>query len=103
MKVIWYEGKKDGKLVQPPDELTSKVMTEYNKRLNEMVQTLVSSDSPMRTAVVNILAFGGPVASGTAGVVGFAAGFKEIYGGPVFGYFDTREHGNMILELKQKV
>ena len=33
VKVIWYEGRKDNKLVQPPDELTEKVVTEYNKLL----------------------------------------------------------------------
>jgi hypothetical protein len=33
VKVTWYEGFKDGKLVQPPQELLDKVLTEYNKLL----------------------------------------------------------------------
>jgi predicted dehydrogenase len=33
VKLTWYEGKKDGKLVHPPEELTDKVMAEYNKLL----------------------------------------------------------------------
>jgi predicted dehydrogenase len=31
VKVSWYEGKKDGKLVHPPEELVSKVLEEYEK------------------------------------------------------------------------
>ena len=31
-----------------------------------------------------------------------AQGFAELYGSEVFGYFDTRAHGNMIIELDQK-
>ena len=33
VKVIWYEGRKDGALVRPPGELTGKVLVEYNKVL----------------------------------------------------------------------
>ena len=33
VKLIWYEGHKDGKLVQPPRELIEKVVAEYNKVL----------------------------------------------------------------------
>ncbi len=31
VKVTWYEGHKDGKLVLPPQELLDKVLTEYTK------------------------------------------------------------------------
>jgi len=33
VRVIWYEGHKDGKLVQPPQDLIEKVVSEYNKVL----------------------------------------------------------------------
>ena len=33
VKLTWYEGSKDGKLVQPPQELVAKVLAEYNKLL----------------------------------------------------------------------
>jgi hypothetical protein len=33
VKLTWYEGKKDGNLVQPPQELIDKVVAEYNKVL----------------------------------------------------------------------
>ncbi|MDB5301269.1 MAG: iolG 4 [Phycisphaerales bacterium] len=33
VKVTWYEGRKDGKLVHPPEELTEKVLSEYSKIL----------------------------------------------------------------------
>ncbi len=33
VKLTWYEGRKDGKLVQPPQELIDKVVAEYNKVL----------------------------------------------------------------------
>ena len=33
VKLTWYEGKKDDKLVQPPQELIDKVVAEYNKVL----------------------------------------------------------------------
>jgi predicted dehydrogenase len=39
VKVVWYEGRKDGNLVQPPEELTTKVMDEYNKLLALRGQT----------------------------------------------------------------
>lgn len=57
--------------------LTAPVMTEYNKKLNEMIELFVESDTPMKDAVVNILAFGGPIASGAAAVMGFVASLTE--------------------------
>ena len=63
--------------------LTAPIMTEFNKRLNETVQLFIATDSPMRDATVNVLAFGGPVAAGAAAVLGFTANLESSI--PVLG------------------
>lgn len=50
---------------------TAPVLTAFNTKLNEMVAALIQSDGPLRTLTVNTLAFGGPIASGAAGIAGF--------------------------------
>ena len=50
VKVNWYEGKKDGKLVHPPEELVEKVLTEFaklphNKKKNDNNKKLTLNNS----------------------------------------------------------
>ncbi|HZK79716.1 MAG TPA: Gfo/Idh/MocA family oxidoreductase, partial [Humisphaera sp.] len=66
VKVVWYEGRKDGKLVQPPDELTAKVMDEYNKLLAMRNDPLVTGKSAGKKAT---LATGGWIAVGEKGML----------------------------------
>lgn len=47
VKLHWYEGHKDGKLVQPPAELTVKVITEYNKVLLKRNDKRLKSGKPI--------------------------------------------------------
>jgi TP901 family phage tail tape measure protein len=52
---------------------TAPVLTEFNKKLNSIVQGLLDTHGAVHTATVGFLAFGGPVLSGTAGLIAFIA------------------------------
>lgn len=58
--------------------LTAPVLTEFNLKLNEMIGFLMQSDGPFKTITANALAFGGPILSATAGVIGFAANVAQL-------------------------
>ncbi|HSU66478.1 MAG TPA: Gfo/Idh/MocA family oxidoreductase [Tepidisphaeraceae bacterium] len=47
VKVTWYEGKKDGKLVHPPEELVEKVLAEYGKLPHNEKKNKKNNDKPL--------------------------------------------------------
>jgi hypothetical protein len=54
-------------------ELTAPVMTEFNKHLNDMLLTLVGTDSPFKNVIADVLAFGGPVLGAVSATTAFLA------------------------------
>ena len=51
---------------------TIPVMTEFNKKINDMLMGFLNTKGPVRDVGVGILAFGGPVMSATGSVAAFA-------------------------------
>jgi predicted dehydrogenase len=66
VKVVWYEGRRDGKLVQPPEELTTKVVDEYNKLLKLRKDPLVTGQNAGKKIE---LTTGGWIAVGEKGLL----------------------------------
>lgn len=58
--------------------LTAPVLANFNNKLNDLVSGLISTKNPFREAVINLLAFGGPVATGISGLTGFASGLTQV-------------------------
>jgi hypothetical protein len=61
--------------------LTAPVLTELNNTLLSLTQRVIGTDSPLKTAIVNVIAFGGPVATAAAAMLGFIANLSTINGG----------------------
>lgn len=59
-------------------ETTAPVLTEFNKKINDIAQSLLNTDGPMRTATVDVIAFGGPVATVTASLFAFASSVAQV-------------------------
>lgn len=57
---------------------TAPVLTEFNKSLNEIILNLIGTDGPLKTLTVDIIAFGGPVASAVASLFAFAAAVVQV-------------------------
>lgn len=57
---------------------TAPILTQFNKILNEVVGALISSNSPFKQLTTNVLAFGGPIASGAAAAAGFLGNLSSI-------------------------
>ena len=57
---------------------TAPVLTQFNKILNDVVAALISSNSPFKQLTTNVLAFGGPIASGAAAAAGFLGNLSSI-------------------------
>jgi hypothetical protein len=52
--------------------LTAPVLANFDNRVNSITKTLLNLHGPMHTAVVDTLAFGGPVAGAASGMAAFA-------------------------------
>jgi predicted dehydrogenase len=63
VKLRWYEGHQDGKLVQPPQELVEKVVAEHNKIL------VARKDKRVKDGKVVGLQKGGSIMVGTKGIL----------------------------------
>jgi len=63
VKVFWYEGHKDGNVVQPPVELTEKVVAEYNKVLARRKDPRVDGGKKVG------LSIGGSITVGEKGIL----------------------------------
>lgn len=61
--------------------LTAPIMTEFNTKLNDTIQSLVGMHSPMRNVTADVLAFGGPVASAVSATTAFLGNLGST--GPV--------------------
>lgn len=57
--------------------LTTPILTEFNNRVNSVIQALIGQESSMRGATAAFLAFGGPVLSATAGLIAFIANLQN--------------------------
>lgn len=57
---------------------TAPVLADFNRSLNDVLLSLMGTDGAMKTVTVDILAFGGPVASGIASLFGFAAAVVQV-------------------------
>lgn len=57
---------------------TAPYLTAFNKKMNEVVIGLMSAENPLRKVVVQFLAFGGPVATASAGLAGFLGNISSI-------------------------
>lgn len=57
---------------------TAPVLTEFNTRVNGMVQALLNMDGPIKTATANVLAFGGPVLGAASTALGLGANLATI-------------------------
>jgi hypothetical protein len=57
---------------------TAPVLTEFNTRINDILQSLLATDSPMRGLTANVLAFGGPALSFTGAALGMAANLVTV-------------------------
>lgn len=57
--------------------LTAPVLSKFNEKLNEVIQKLVGVDSPMRNATAAVLAFGGPIAGASGGVLAFIGSLDQ--------------------------
>lgn len=62
-------------------EATAPVLTAFNNKVNDVLLSLLSTDSPMRGLTANVLAFGGPALSFTATALGIASSLVQIIGG----------------------
>lgn len=58
--------------------LTAPVLTNLQLRLTEVIQGFLQSDGPMKTFIINALAFGGPVMAATSAVLGFAGSLAQV-------------------------
>jgi hypothetical protein len=58
--------------------LTAPVLTNFNNILISMASQALRTDSPLRTLVANVAAFGGPVATASAALLGFMANLFTI-------------------------
>jgi TP901 family phage tail tape measure protein len=58
---------------------TAPVLAEFNKALDDIIQNLIKSDGPMKDIVVNIAAFGGPIAIAAGGLFAFAANLVQVW------------------------
>jgi len=65
--------------------LTTPVLTNFDNQLNNITKQLLSVHGPMHTAVVDVLAFGGPVAGAAGGLANFAGNLASA--GPLFSKF----------------
>lgn len=53
--------------------LTAPVLTAFNEKLNTVITALISADNPFRNLVIDVIAFGGPVATAAGGLVSLTA------------------------------
>lgn len=58
--------------------MTAPVLAGFNEKLSSLIMKLIESDGPMKTFTVNVLAFGGPLASFAAGLLGIAANLGTV-------------------------
>lgn len=58
---------------------TAPILTEFNRKLNDILMSLLGTDGPMRTITANFIAFGGPVAGATAGIIAFGANLAQLW------------------------
>jgi hypothetical protein len=63
--------------------LTTPVLTELSTKVNSLVQRFQQSDGPMKTFVINFLAFGGPILGATAAMLAFLGSIVQA--GPALG------------------
>ncbi len=66
VKVVWYEGRKDGKLVHPPEDLQEKVLPEYKKILAERAEKEKKKFDPEKSIALNN---SGSLVVGTKGIL----------------------------------
>lgn len=59
-------------------EKTTPVMTEFNKKLNELLTKALELPGPLKDVAVGLLAFGGPAASAASAALGTAANIATI-------------------------
>lgn len=57
---------------------TAPVLTQFNKVINGILKSLMDSSPLMKQATTDVLAFGGPVASGAAAMAGFLGNLSSI-------------------------
>lgn len=57
--------------------LTAPILTAWNKGLLDVMQTIMNVNPAMKTITANVLAFGGPVASGASAVLAFGANLDQ--------------------------
>lgn len=58
---------------------TAPILTEFNKQLNNVLTSLLTTDGPVKELTANVIAFGGPIASASAGVVAFGANLAQLW------------------------
>lgn len=58
-------------------QLTAPVLTEFNNKLNGLIRSATSADSPLRGLTTRVLAFGGPVATAAGGFLTFAGNLSS--------------------------
>lgn len=58
--------------------LTAPVLTNFNRALLDMTTQVLAADTPLQKAIVNFIAFGGPVATGAGALVGFLANISTV-------------------------
>lgn len=71
--------------------LTAPLLTTFNTKLNEVAQSLIGVDSPLRDVVASVLAFGGPILGATSAVTGFLGGVSDSL--PLLSKFSTAVGG----------
>lgn len=57
---------------------TAPVLTEFNKRINDVVLSLLNANKGVKDATIGVLAFGGPLLSGAGGATAFAANVGQL-------------------------
>jgi hypothetical protein len=57
---------------------TAPALTAYNETMNSLVSTFLNAPGPIHDATVGVLAFGGPIATGAASLIGFAANLGTV-------------------------
>lgn len=57
---------------------TAPVLTEFNRKINDIVSSLLQADGPIRDVTVGFIAFGGPVSAAIAGAAAFLANVVQL-------------------------
>lgn len=57
---------------------TAPILTKYNEWLNNVLMTIMNINPQMKDMTANVLAFGGPIASGASAITGFLGNLSSI-------------------------